>query len=74
MVYHHISFVEEHLLCYGMDKKYTHRIWHRESDPNKVMRDNDDIEDDSDAVESVEHDGIGSLLDDLHQDVRSMYP
>ena len=26
MVYHHITLIEEHLLCYNMDKKYTRWI------------------------------------------------
>ena len=35
------------------------------------MHDDDDIEDDSDAAEPIEHGGIGELLDDLHQDICS---
>ena len=62
MVYHHISLVEEHLLHFDMDKKYTRWIWHGEGDPNEVVYDDDDI----DAAEPIEHGGIGSLLDDLH--------
>ena len=58
MVYYHISLVEEYLLCYGMDKKYTRWLWHEEGDSNEVMHDDDDIEDDKDAAEPVEHDGI----------------
>ena len=58
MVYHHIILVEEHLLYYGMDKKYTCQIWHEEGDPNEVVRDDDDTEDDSDAAGSIEHSGI----------------
>ena len=50
-----------------MDKKYTRQIWHGEGHPNKVVRDDDD----SDTTEPVEHDGIGELLDDLHQGVFS---
>ena len=42
MVYHYISLVEEHLLYYGMDKKYTRWIWHGEGDPNEVVHDDDD--------------------------------
>ena len=42
MIYHHITLVEEHLLHYGMDKKYTCWIWHGEGDPNEVVRDDDD--------------------------------
>ena len=71
MVYHHITLIEEHLLYYGMDKKYTCWIWHGESDPNKVVHDDDDTEDDSDAAEPIEHSDIGELLDDLYQDVCS---
>ena len=71
MVYHHIIFIEEYLLCYGMDKKYTCWIQHGKGDPNEVMHDNDDTEDDSDAAEPVKHGGIKELLDDLHQDVCS---
>ena len=67
MVYDHITLVEEHLLQYGMDKKYTCWIWHGEGDPNEVVRDDDDIEDDSNVAGSVEHSGIEELLDDLHQ-------
>ena len=63
--------MEEHLLCYDMDKKYTCWIWHEEDDPNEVIRDDDDTEDDSDAAEPVEQSGIGELLDDLHQDIYS---
>ena len=54
-----------------MDKKYICWIWHGEGDPNEVVRNDDDIENDSDAAEPVEHDGIGELLDDLHQGVCS---
>ena len=32
-----------------------------------MVCDNDDTEDDSDVDGSVEHSGIGELLDDLHQ-------
>ena len=71
MVYHHISLVEEHLLCYGIDTKYTRWIWYREGDLNEVAHDDDDIEDDSDAVKPIKYDGIDSLLDDLHQGVHS---
>ena len=71
MIYHHISLVEEHLLCYGMDKKYTCWIWHGEGDLNEVVRDDDNIEDDSDATKPIEHGDIGLVLDDLYQDVRS---
>ena len=74
MVYHHITLVEEHLLHYGMDKKYTCWIWHGEDDPNEVMHDDDDIEDDSDTTEPIKYGGIDSLLDDLHQDVHSNVP
>lgn len=59
MVYRQISLVEEHLLHFGMDKKYIHWIWHGESDPNEVVFDDDDIEDDNDAEEPVELGGIG---------------
>ena len=38
------------------------------------MHDNGDTEDDSDAAKPIKYDGIGSLLDDLHQDVRSNIP
>ena len=34
--------------------------WHGKDDLNEVVHDDDDIEDDSDAVELVEHDGIGN--------------
>ena len=71
MIYYHIILIEEHLLCNGMDKKYTCWIWHGEGDPNEVVHDDDDIEDNSDAVEPIEHGGIGKLLDDLHQGVCS---
>ena len=54
-----------------MDKKYTCWIWHEEDDPNKVVRDNNDTEDNSDAAKPVEHNGIGELLDDLYQVVCS---
>ena len=66
MVYRHITLVEKYLLCYGMDKKYTRWIWHGEDDLNEVVHNDDDTEDDSDAAESIEHDGIGELLDNLH--------
>ena len=69
MVYHHITLVEEHLLRFGMDKKYARWIWYGEGDPNEVVCDNDDTKDDSDTAKPVEHGGIGELLDDLHQDV-----
>ena len=42
-----------------------------ESDLNEVVHDDDDIKDDSDPVEPVEHDGIDSLLDNLYQDICS---
>ena len=71
MVYHHITPVEEHLLHYGMDKKYTYWIWHGEGDPNEVVRNDNDTEDDSDTAEPVKYSGIEELLDDLHQDVCS---
>ena len=74
MIYHHISLVEEYLLCYGMYKKYTHQRWHGEGDLNKVVRNDDDIEDDSDTTKPIEHGGIGSLLDELHQDIHSNIP
>ena len=67
IVYHHITLVEEHLLQYGIDKKYTCWIWHGEGDLNEVVCDDDDTEDDNDADGSVEHRGIGELLDDLCQ-------
>ena len=67
MVYHHITLVEEYLLQYSIDKKYTCWTWHGEDDPNEVVRDDDDTKDDSDADGSVEHMGIGELLHDLHQ-------
>ena len=54
-----------------MDKKYTCLIWHGEDNPNEVVRDDDDTEDDSDAAEPVKYGGIGELLDDLYQDVCS---
>ena len=47
MVYRHITLVEEHLLQYDMNKKYTCWIWHGEGDPNDVVCDDDDTEDDS---------------------------
>ena len=50
MIYHHITLVEEHLLYYDMDKKYTCWIWHGEGDLNEMVRDDDDTEDDSDAA------------------------
>ena len=50
-----------------MDKKYTCWIWHGEGDPNKVVCDDDDTEDDSDAGGRVEHSGIGELFDNVHQ-------
>ena len=62
MVYHHITLIEEHLLHYSMDKKYTCWIWHVEGDPNEVVHDDDDTEDDSDITEPIERDGIGELL------------
>ena len=65
--YHHISLVEEHLLHYGMDKSYTHWIWHEEGDPTEVMSDDDD----SDADALPKHGGINSLLDDLRQGIHS---
>ena len=71
MVHHHISLVEKYLLRYGMDKKYTYWIWHREGDLNEVVYDDDDTEDDSNTIESIEHSDIRELLDDLHQDVCS---
>ena len=55
MVYHHIILFEEHLLHYGMDKKYTCQIWHGEGDPNEVVRDDDDTKDDSDVAKPVEY-------------------
>ena len=67
MVYRHITLVEEHLLQYDMNKKYTCWIWHGEGDPTEVMHDDDDTEDDSDAGGSVEHSGIRELLNDLYQ-------
>ena len=45
MVYHHIILVKEHLLHYSMDKKYTCWIWYGEGDPNEVVRNDDDTED-----------------------------
>ena len=54
-----------------MDKKYTRWIWHGEGDPNEVVHDDDDTEDDSDAAGPVKHSGIEKLLDDLHQDICS---
>ena len=71
MVYHHITLVEEYLLRYSMDKKYIYWIWHGEGDLNKVVHDDDDTEDDSDAAEPVEYDGIEELFEDLHQGVCS---
>ena len=68
LIYHHITLVEEHLLQYGMDKKYTCWIQHGEGDPNEVVHDDDDTEDDSiDGAGLVEYSGIEKLLDDLHQ-------
>ena len=67
IVYHHIILVEEHLLHYSMNKKYTCWISHREDDPNEVMHDDDDTEDDSDTAGPIEHNSIEELLDDLHQ-------
>ena len=67
IVYHHITLVEEYLLYYGMDKKYTCWIWYGEGNLNEVVSDDDDTEDDSDAAGPVEYSGIGELLDDLHQ-------
>ena len=46
-------------------------IWHGESDLNEVMHDDGDIKDDNAAAAPIEYDGIGSLLDDLHQDIHS---
>ena len=63
--------LEEHLLHYGMDKKYICWIQHGEDDPNEVVHDDDDIEDDSDVARPIEHSGIEKLLDDLHQDTYS---
>ena len=57
-----------------MDEKYTCQIQHRLGDPNEVVRDNDDTEDDSDAAEPIKNDGIGSVLDHLHQDIHSNVP
>ena len=71
MVYHHIILIEEYLLRYGMDQKNTNWIWHGEGDPNEVVCDDDDIEDDSDVAEPIEYSGIGELLDYLHQGVCS---
>ena len=71
MVYHYIILVEEQLLHFSMDKKYTYCIQHGKGDPNEIVHDDDDTKDDSDAVEPVKHGGIGELLDDLHQDVCS---
>ena len=67
MVYRHITLVEEYLLRYGICKKYTYWIWYGEDDPNEVVRDDDDTEDDSDAAEPIKYGGIEKLLDDLHQ-------
>ena len=50
-----------------MDKKCTCWIWHGEGDPNEVVRDDNDTEDDSDAAGPVKHSGIEELLDNLHQ-------
>ena len=58
---------EKHLLQYGMDKKYTCWTQHGEGNPNEVVHDDDETENDSDANGPVEHSGIGKLLDDLHQ-------
>ena len=71
VVYHHITLVEEHLLRYGMDKKYTCWIQHGEDDLNEIVHNDDDTEDDSDVTKPIEHDGIEELLDDLHQGVCS---
>jgi Transposase family tnp2/Domain of unknown function (DUF4218)/Transposase-associated domain len=82
-VYRHISLVEEHLLRFGMDKKYTRWVWHGEGDPyapvrheghQMVMRHDDHREDVGGAAEPAEHSGIGSLLHDLHQGVQSNVP
>ena len=53
ILYRHITFVEEHLLHYGMDKKHTYWIWHGQDDSNEVVRDDDDTEDDSDFAGPV---------------------
>ena len=37
MVYHHITLVEEYLLQYSIDKKYTCWTWHGKDDPNEVV-------------------------------------
>ena len=71
LIYHHIILIQKHLLHYDMDKKYTCWIQHREGDPNEVVHDDDDTEDDSDAAGLVEHSGIEELLDDLYQDTCS---
>ena len=39
--------------------------------PNEVVHDDNNNEDDSNADKTVEHDGIGELLDDLYQDIWS---
>ena len=44
-----------------MDKKYIYWIWHGEDDPNEVVRDDDDTEDDSDVAEPVEHNDFSSI-------------
>ena len=71
MVYRHITLAEEYLLQYGMDKKYTCQTWYGKDDPNEVVYNDNDTEDDNDADGPIEHSGIGELLDDLHQGVCS---
>ena len=71
LVYRYVTLVEKHLLQYGIDKKYTCWIQHGEGDPNEVVYDDDDTEDDSDAAGPIKHSGIEKLLDDLHQGASS---